>query len=65
MNFALIEDDEKLLKDLSHILDSIFMKHDLDADVVFSTTDVKSLLNYVHNNKVDVLILDIDLKSDL
>ena len=65
MNFALIEDDKELLKDLSHILDSIFMKHDLDADIVFSTTDVKSLLSYVEKFKIDVLILDIDLKSYL
>lgn len=65
MNFALIEDDKKILKDLSHILESIFMKHDLDAQVVFSTTNVDSLLSYVSKNKVDVLFLDIDLNSKL
>jgi len=65
LNFALIEDDKKILKDLSHILESIFMKHDLDAQVVFSTTNVDSLLSYVSKNKVDVLFLDIDLNSKL
>ncbi len=65
LSFALIEDDEKLLKDLSHILESIFMKHDLDAEVVFCTTKVNSLLSYVSKNKVDVLFLDIDLNSSL
>ena len=65
LSFALIEDDEKLLKDLSHILESIFMKHDLDAEVVFCTTKVNSLLSYVSKNKVDVLFLDIDLNSNL
>ena len=65
MNFALIEDDKKILKDLSHILESIFMKHDLDAQVVFSTTNVDSLFSYVSKNKVDVLFLDIDLNSKL
>ena len=65
LSFALIEDDKKLLKDLSHILESIFMKHDLDAEVVFCTTKVNSLLSYVSKNKVDVLFLDIDLNSNL
>ena len=65
MNFALIEDDKKILKDLSHILESIFMKHDLDAQVVYCTTNVDSLLSYVTKNKVDVLFLDIDLNSKL
>ena len=64
-NFALIEDDKKILKDLSHILESIFMKHDLDAQVVFGTTNVDGLLSFVFKNKVDVLFLDIDLKSNL
>jgi len=65
LNFALIEDDKKILKDLSHILESIFMKHDLDAQVVYCTTNVDSLLSYVAKNKVDVLFLDIDLNSKL
>ena len=65
LNFALIEDDLKLLKDLSHILESIFLKYDLDAQVVFCTTKVNSLLSYVSKNKVDVLFLDIDLNSSL
>ena len=65
MKFVLIEDDKKQLNDLMHILDSVFIKHDLDADIVFSTNDVESLLSYIEKNKVDVLILDIDLKSNL
>lgn len=65
LNFALIEDDKKILKDLSHILECIFMKYDLDAQVMFSTTNVDSLLSYVSKNKVDVLFLDIDLNSNL
>ena len=65
LNFALIEDDKKTLKDLSHILESIFMKYDLDAQVMFSTTNVDNLLSYISKNKVDVLFLDIDLNSNL
>lgn len=65
LNFALIEDDKNLLNDLHKFLESIFMKHDFDAEIGFHSTDVNSLLKYIENNKVDVLFLDIDLKSDL
>ena len=65
LNFAIIEDDKKLLNDLSHILECVFMKHNLDAQVVFCTSKVNNLLSYVSKNKVDVLFLDIDLNSNL
>ena len=65
LKFALIEDDKKLLEDLSQILEKIFLKHDLDAQVVFGTTKVNSFLSYISKNKVDVLFLDIDLNSNL
>ena len=65
LNFALIEDDNKLLKDLSHILESIFMQYDFDAQIGIQTTNIDELINYVEKNKVDVLLLDIDLKSNL
>ncbi len=65
LNFALIEDDKKLLNDLSHMLDCIFLKHNLDAEIVLSTTNVSMLLSFIENNVVDVLFLDIDLNSNL
>ena len=65
LNFALIEDDKKLLDDLSHMLDCIFLKHSLDAEIVLSTTDVYELLSFIKNNTIDVLFLDIDLNSNL
>lgn len=65
IKFALIDDDKKLLNDFYKMLESIFIKHDLDAKVVFYSTNVVALLNYVKESKVDVLFLDIDLKSNL
>ena len=65
LKFALIDDDKKLLNDFYKKLGNIFIKHDLDAKVVFHSTNVIALLNYVKKFKVDVLFLDIDLKSDL
>ena len=65
LKFALIDDDKKLLIDFYKMLKSIFIKHDLDAKVVFYSTNVVALLDYVKDSKVDVLFLDIDLKSNL
>ena len=65
LNFAIIEDDKKLLNDLSHMLDCIFLKHNLDSEIVLSTTNVYELLSFIENNVVDVLFLDIDLSSNL
>ena len=65
LNFAVIEDDKNSLNFLYNALESIFMQHDFDAQVVFHTNDVDSFLTYIENNKVDVLFLDIDLNSHL
>ena len=65
LNFAIIEDDEKILKNLYRYLESIFMQHDFDAEIGIHTTNVDKLLSYINKNKVDVLILDIDLSSTL
>ena len=65
LKFALIDDDSKLLKGLYKMLESIFIKHDFDAEIVFHSTKINALLNYIKNSKVDVLFLDIDLKSKL
>ena len=65
LSFALIEDNKQLLNDLSHMLDCVFLKHNLDADIIISTTDVSELLSFIEKNTIDVLFLDIDLNSYL
>ena len=64
INFALIEDNKKILNNLSHMLDCIFLKHNLDAEISLSTTNVSELLSFIEKNKIDVLFLDIDLNSN-
>ena len=63
LKIAIIDDEPKAVSNLSHLLDSIFMKYDYDANVIFETTTVDSLLNYLNENTIDVLFLDIELKS--
>ena len=65
INFAIIDDDKKIIDSLSHKLESIFINHELDAQISFATTNVKQLISYFKENKIDVLFIDIDLKSSL
>ena len=65
INFAIIDDDKKIIKSLSHKLESIFINYELDAQVSFTTTNVNNLISHFKENKIDVLFIDIDLKSSL
>ncbi len=65
LNFVIIDDHLKTVNDLSKMLERIFIKHDFDAKVGCKTSNVDELLSYVDSNNIDVLLLDIDLKSKL
>ena len=64
LNFVICDDNSNILNKLSHMLESIFMEHSLDAQIAFSTSSADKLLEYVSNHKIDVLILDINLHND-
>lgn len=64
LNFVICDDNPNILNKFSVILESIFINHNYDAEIGLVTSDVDELLNYVDENKTDVLILDINLKSD-
>lgn len=64
LNFAICDDNENILDKFPRILENIFIKYNYDAQVGIKTTDVDELLDYIDDNKTDVLILDINLKSD-
>lgn len=63
-NFVLCDDNQNILSRLSSMLDNIFIKYKFDAKVIFSSTDTDKLLEFISNNKVDVIFLDINLKSN-
>lgn len=65
LNFVICDDNNNVLNKLSHMLETLFIKHSLDAEVKFATTDANELLTYIINNKIDVLILDINLHSNV
>lgn len=64
LNFVLCDYNLNILDKFSKILESIFTKYSYEAKIGFKTDNVDELLKYIDENKTDVLILDINLKSD-
>ena len=65
LNFILCDDNPNILNKLEKTLNSILMQKNLPGQISYSTTQPDKLLNYIENNKYDVAILDIDLKSKI
>lgn len=65
LNFIICDDNSNILDKLSVMLESIFIKHNFDAQIAFKSTDASSILTFVNSNKTDVLLLDINLKSNI
>lgn len=63
LKFVLCDDNKNTLNQLSIMLESIFLKNDLEAEIVFKSHTESELLNYIENNTIDVLILDIQLST--
>lgn len=65
LSFVLCDDNLNILNKLSKMLETLFIKHNVDASVEFTSDKADEIYNYVKNNHVDVLILDINLKSKI
>lgn len=63
LNFVLCDDNLNILDKLSKILEDIFVKHGYEAKIGFKSDNIDDVLKYVDDNKTDVLVLDINLKS--
>ena len=64
LNFIICDDNLNILDKLSKLLENIFIRNNYNASVSFKTDKFDDVLNYMDNNKVDVLMLDINLKSN-
>lgn len=64
LNFIICDDNLILLDKLNKMLETIFSKNNYDASVVFKSDNADDILNYVEHNTVDVLMLDINLRSN-
>jgi len=65
LNFVLCDDNQGILDKLEKMIESILIQNNLSGKIVFSATKPNDIINYIENNQFDVLILDIDLKSDI
>lgn len=64
LNFALCDDNLNILDRLDKMLENIFTKNNLDATISFKTDNTDDMLEHVSNYKTDVIMLDINLKSN-
>ena len=65
LNFVICDDNQGILNRLEKMLESILINNNLSGQVSYSTTNPDSLLTYIKNHQFDVIILDIDLKSNI
>lgn len=65
INFVLCDDNIPSLNRLAKMLESIFIKHNIEAKIGIQASTPDEVLEYVQSHKVDVLILDINLNSKL
>lgn len=64
LNFVICDDNLKIVQRLTEMLNNIFMKNNYEASVALTTDSADEVLDYVKFNKADVILLDINLKSD-
>lgn len=65
LRFVICDDNINVLNKLSHMIETVFTKNDLKAEIVFKTTKYTELYSYINQNQIDVLVLDIHLNSKL
>ncbi len=65
LNFVICDDNLAVLNRLAKMLESIFINNNIDAEIGLKTTSASNVIDYLKDNKVDVLILDINLNSEI
>lgn len=64
LNFVICDDNLNILEKLSQMLEKVFIKNDYEAKITYKSDKPEDILEYVRENKVDVAILDIELKTN-
>ena len=65
LDFVLCDDNFNVLNRLEKMLEAILIEKNFDARIALGTTSPEELINYIRNHKVNVIILDIDLRSNV
>lgn len=63
INFVICDDNQHMVDRLSNLFETAFIKGNFDAKIILKTTDSKKLLDFIANNPVDVVILDIQFNN--
>ena len=63
LNFVICDDEIGILDKLCNLFEKTFVKNDFDAKIVFKTTDYKQVADFVKENEVNVVVLDIEFKN--
>ena len=65
LNFILCDDNKSIMQRLASMLNSIFIKHNFSAQISLQADNVYEVLDFLAINEVNVVVLDINLKSDI
>lgn len=65
LNFVICDDNLSVLERLNKMLESIFIQNNIDANIGLKASSASDVIDYIKLNKVDVFILDINLKSEM
>ena len=65
LNFVICDDSQVVIDRLESILNRIFAIQDINARVAFKSTNPYKVLEYVNSHSVNILTIDIDLKTSL
>ena len=65
LNFVLCDDNLNIVNKMKEMLEIIFIKHDIEANVNFISDNAHDMLNFINEHHVDVAILDVNLNSNI
>lgn len=65
LNFVLCDDNLNIVNKMKEMLEIIFIKHDIEANVNFISDNAHDTLNFINEHHVDVAILDVNLNSNI
>ena len=65
LNFVVCDDNIVVLNRLAKTLESIFIRNDIDGIIGLKSASAEEIIKYTETHHVDVLLLDINLKSNI
>lgn len=65
LNFVICDDNKNMLNKLNKMFDTVFISNNIDASIIFQSTNPKEILDFAKSHTVDAFILDIQLKSNM